>query len=204
MGKLINMMVERRFLIRWCYLFLLIYSCFNLLACANKPLVAKTNPQLETLFLCMNFSEQADSSEKLLYLDAINQFIETYNNSQKELVLQPCNKSQQQSLIITVNKTKWVEPNKQAFYVVVSTIGIAYPLSGGSFGFAWFAMNESNLQLAYSPDLAGTGKPVYRYVRSWPYFNGIEALKIKHMAKFQEFLFETLSDIEKDLTIVRS
>jgi len=195
-SKIINI----RF-VRYCTFSLLLIICTLLLACANKPLVAKTGVKIDTLYLCMNFDEQTEASEKLLYLDAVKDFIDQYNDKQKKLRLAACIKKQQQSLIVTVNKTRWIEPKKQVFYVLISTVGIAYPLTGGSFGFAWLAMNGSNLQLAYSPDLAETNKPVYRYFSSWPYFNRMEALQGKHMEKFQEFMFETLENIEKDLTL---
>jgi len=178
--------------------------CLVSIACANKALPIKKNVDLPYLKLCLDFAEHIESDEKLLYLDGIKNFIEDYNARQTNLILRACNKVQEKSLIITVQNSRLVVPNMQAFYVVISAIGIAYPLSGGSVGFAWFAMNGTNLQMQLSPDVGGEHKPVHRYFSSWPYFYDVESLKVKHMEQFQEFMFENMEEIEKNLALAHS
>ena len=195
MKKLINRLV-----------FLLICSFF-VMSCANKPLHFNKGMDFTSLKLCLNFAEDIEADGKLMYLDALNKFIDAYNaqvNIQNnKLLLKPCEKSKDQSLIITVQKSLLIEPQKQAFYVAISTMGIAYPLSGGSIGFAWFAMNGTNLQFVLSPDLSDVQKPVHRNFSSWPYFYDIESLKVKHMEQFQAFMFENMEEIEKNLALAQ-
>ena len=203
MNKLINRLI-----------FLLICSLF-VISCANKPLHFNKGVEFTSLKLCLNFSEDIEADGKLMYLDALNKFIDVYNaqaNTQvdaqdnvesNKLQLKPCGKSIDQSLIITVQKSLLIEPKKQAFYVAISTVGIAYPLSGGSIGFAWFAMNGTNLQFVLSSDLSDMQKPVHRNFSSWPYFYDIESLKVKHMEQFQAFMFENMEEIEKNLALAQ-
>jgi len=182
---------------------LLICSLLSV-ACANKALPIKQGLQLQSLKLCINFAEHIEGDEKLLYLNGIKNFIEDYNNRESSLALQACNKAPERSLIITVQNSRLIAPKKQAFFVAISAVGIWYPLSGGSIGFAWFPMNGTNLQLQLSPDVGGEHKPVHRYFSSWPYFYDVESLKIKHMEQFQEFMFENIKEIEKNLVLAQS
>ena len=191
MKKLINRLI-----------FLLIISLLSF-ACANKPLMISKGTDFKSLKLCLNFSEDIGADDKLMYLNAINQFMEKYNALKKKLLLKSCQKAKEQSLILTIQNSRLIEPKKQAFYVAISTIGIAYPLSGGNIGFAWFAMNGTNLQLSFSSDLAGTQKPVHRHFSSWPYFYDIESLKVIHMEQFQAFMFENMGEIEKNLALAQ-
>lgn len=181
---------------------LIIFSLFSV-GCANKPLTIKKGVELESLKLCLNFAEQIEDADKLLYLNSINAFMEDYNARKRALVLKSCNKELDQSLIITIQKSKFIEPKKQAFYVAISTIGIGYLLSGGSIGFAWFAMNGTNLQLQLSSDVGGEYQPVHRNFSSWPYFYDIESLHVKHMEQFQVFMFENITEIEKNLVLAQ-
>lgn len=182
-------------------LVLIFICCLLTVACANKALLIKKGTHLQTLKLCLNFAEQIESDDKLLYLNGIRNFIEDYNARKSNLVLQSCHKSQERSLIITVQNSRLIVPKKQALYVAISAVGIWYPLSGGSIGFAWFAMNGTNLQMQLTPDVGGEHKPVYRYFSSWPYFYDEETLRVKHMEQFQEFMFENLEEIEKSLAL---
>jgi len=180
-------------------LLMLLLSCLFLISCANKPLLVKGGTQVAVLQVCMNFANHIEGDEKLLYLNAISEFIDDYNATPNALKLQSCTKGLKKSLHVTVQNTRFIDPNKQALYVGASTIGLAYPLSGGSFGFFWLAMNGTSLQLSLSPDLSEENKAVNRYFSTWPYFYDLEALKAKHMNQFQEFMLETMIDIEKNL-----
>jgi len=185
-------------------LVLLIICCVLSVGCANKALPINKGVNLQTLKLCINFAEQIESDEKLLYLNGMKNFIEDYNARKSGLFLQACNKTKEKSLTITVQNSRLITPKKQAFFVAISAVGIWYPLSGGSIGFAWFAMNGTNLQMQLSPDIAGEHKPVHRYFSSWPYFYDIESLRIKHMEQFQEFMFENLKALEKSLALAQT
>ena len=139
-----------------------------------------------------------------MYLNGINNFIEDYNTRKSNLSLRACNNAPEKSLIITIQNSRLIVPKKQAFYVIISTIGIAYPLSGGSIGFAWFAMNGTNLQMQLSPDVGGEHKPVHRNFSSWPYFYDTESLMFKHMEQFQAIMLANVQEIEKNLVLAKS
>ena len=183
---------------------LLIICCVFSVACANKALPIKKGVSLQTLKLCINFADHIESDEKLLYLNGMKNFIEDYNARKSSLLLKACDKAKDKRLTLTVQNSRLVAPKKQAFFVAISAVGIWYPLSGGSIGFAWFAMNGTNLQMQLSPDVGGEHKPVHRYFSSWPYFYDVESLKVKHMEQFQEFMFENLKEIEKSLVLAQS
>lgn len=179
-------------------------ACLLLMSCANKPLLLTKDSKLEDLHICLDFADHIEGNEKLLYLNSVITFIEDYNHSKQRIRLLACTKGEQRSLHVIVQNTRFIDPQKQFFYVAISVAGIVYPLSGGGIGFVWFAMNGTSLQLQLSSDLGGEHKPVYRYYTSWPYFHDLETIKIKHMEEFQVFMRETLADIENHLELIQS
>ena len=179
----------------------LVSTLLLLSACASKPLLVREHTKIDTLGVCVDFNEHITAPEKLLYLEATEEFVnENRKNKSRNWQLDTCNTSQKYQLDILVQNTKFVEPSQQAMYVILSTAGILYPLNGGAFGFFWLGFNTSNLEVSVSDDLkAGSKRPVFRQVYSSPYFKGSDALRIKHMESYKVALGKLIQDLQYQL-----
>ena len=165
-------------------------------ACSNVPLIVNKQVHIATLGLCVNFNEHVQQDDRLLYLDATKEFVDEYNRQGlKGPRLDTCKKGQRDQLNVLIQRDRYVEPSEQALYIVLSIAGIAYPLSGGSFGFVWFGMNSTSVELSLSESIGGKEKPVYRQVYSSPYFKGPESLRISHMESYKAMLKESVKEI---------
>lgn len=163
-------------------------------ACAHQPVVIAKSAKLEQLDICLTFHELISEDDRLLHLDAMKEFIDEYNQTDNSVHLTACHQ-QGSRLAINIESTKFINPDKQVLYVLISAVGLYYPLSGGGIGFAWFGLNTTNLSLTLSQDLNPEGKSIYRQFVSSPYFNELDAVKAKHMQKFQTFMYEILKEI---------
>ncbi len=169
-------------------------------ACAMQPIAIKPDVFIETLAVCLDFNTQIGIDEKLLYLNATDELVAAHNQASNLPQLVMCNETDEHALNITVLKTNLVEPSKQAFYVLLSIAGIAYPLSGGSIGFAWLGANSTSVEISVSKALAAATKPVYAQFYSSPYFLSADEVRLKHMQRFKTFVNELLQQIDDKAT----
>ena len=155
-----------------------------------------------TLELCVSFNEHVNQNDRLLYLDATKEFVDDYNKQHlKGPSLETCKSGQHEQLNVLIQRTSYVEPSEQVFYILLSIAGIAYPFSGGKFGFAWLGMNYTNVELSLSKTIAGKEKPVFRQVYSSPYFKSSETLRISHMESYKAMLKESVKEIDEQLSM---
>lgn len=176
---------------------LFIGLCLSIVSCSVVPLNVKPGATFDELAICLEFNDTLEDTDKLLYLDTATTFIEQYNVRHSGLKLSACHNTAVNRLSISVQNTKFVNPDKQALYVAISTLGIAYPLMGGNFGFAWLGFNSSQLHLSLSENLSAQEGTVYRSFYSSPYFKNLDEVKATHMQRFQEFLFETVNELSE-------
>lgn len=176
-------------------------ACLVLLvsACASKPLSIKPDLQVAELGICIDFNEHIEDDEKLLYLNAAKQLVDNKRDKGHFLKLEMCKNTQTHKVNFMVQNTRFIDPSEQALYVLLSTAGILYPLSGGQIGFAWLGFNTSNIELSASPSISDEARPVYTQVYSSPYFLSAEAVRLKHMESFKEFVVEVVKGIEQKL-----
>jgi len=174
-----------------------VLSVTFLVSCASRPLLINTDSLIETLGICVNFNEHIHGDEKLLYLNAAKDLVDEHQHNKKgEYVLDTCKQGQQNQLNILVQNTNFVDPPEQAVYVLLSTVGILYPLNGGGIGFFWLGFNNTSVELTLSEKLAGTNKPVYRQVYSSPYFMDSESVRISHMESFKGMILESVQELQ--------
>ena len=149
--------------------------------------------------LCLNFANHIDidADDKLMHINTVNEFVEKYNElPDNSFKLKPCVSGKKDAVILTIQNSRFVAPKEQALYVIISTLGIAYPLSGGGFGFVWVGASTTTLGVQMSEDLGKNPKAVYRQFSSSPYFYELSGVKRKHMQKFKVFLFELFEEIK--------
>ena len=165
--------------------------------CASQPVLIKQGSQPDTLEVCIDFAVKLDSDEKLAHLDAVNTFINNYNNQQMpHYKLLSCSKGESRAVTLIIQNTRYVPPGEQALYVLVSTAGIASLVNGG-LGFAWAGFSTTSLGVKLSADIADTPNTVYRQFSSSPYFYELASVKIKHMNKFQSFMFGLFDELKQ-------
>lgn len=172
------------------YYLLAVVGILLLSACASQPIMLKADAKPKTLELCLDFREDMNSVDKLYYLDAANAFIVHYNNLARGFNITPCAEGKKQTVRLIIENSRFVSPAEQTMYTLISILGIAYPLSGGGFGFAWLGFSTTSLGVQLSPDIADTTDIVYTQFSSSPYFYDEDSVKIKHMKQFQAFMFE--------------
>ena len=158
-------------------------------------MLLKADAKISELGICVNFNEHIEAPVRLLYLNATTEFIDDYNKNTDDLELQACAAKQKNKLTIEVENTRFIEPDKQLLYLIISGLGVWYPMSGGGFGFVWFGLNSSDVQIKVSDDIALNNEPVFRHFSSWPYFSGSEAVKSKHMKQYQQFMFKLINEL---------
>lgn len=179
-------------------LFLAFILCLS--ACASRPLIINNALDVDTIGICLNFDEGTHDDEKLLYLNAVKEFVDYSRIGENEnSLVDTCKRDQTYQLNILVQNSKFVDPSEQVFYVLLSTVGIMYPLSGGGIGFFWFGLNSTSVEVSLSESLSGDGKPVYRQVYSSPYFMDSESLRIHHMENFKHMISGSLQQIGSQL-----
>lgn len=176
-------------------MFLLIFSQVALSACASKPLAIKEGVGLDSLGVCVDFDQHVEEDDKLLYLNATKEFVEEYNQADSEIPVNTCQQSNPYQLNFTVQNSRFIDPSEQALYVLLSTAGILYPLSGGKIAFAWLGFNTTNIEVSVSKALATSGKPVYTQFYSSPYFLSADGVRYKHMQRFKSFMTEMVDSI---------
>jgi len=175
---------------------------FILSACAGKPIKLKAGSQPQKMELCVDFAREMSGEHKLLHLDAVNTFIGQYNAKDSHYQLAPCVTGEEKTVRLTIQSTRYVPPKEQAMYVLVSTLGVAYLVSGGGIGFAWFGTNTTTLGVTLSDDIASSNKTIYRHFSSSPYFKELKAVKNKHMKQFQAFMFELFEELEQSENMI--
>ena len=171
-------------------------SLLLLVGCASQPVSLKHGVKPDLLEVCIDFSFDMNSDEKLLHLDAVNSFIESYNAQALYYKLLPCTKAENRSVTLTVQGTRYIAPSEQVLYVLVSSFGISSILNGG-LGFAWAGFSATQLGVKLSDDIADNSKAVYRQFYSSPYFRDLASVKIHHMEKFQMFMFELFDELKQ-------
>ena len=163
--------------------------------CANQPLTIAPDDNVTSIGICLGFNEHIHADEKLLYLNATKEYVETFNQGNPVLKIDTCNMQQAHRLEIIVQNTRFIEPSEQALYAVLSTAGVIYPLTGGGVGFVWFGLSTSNLEVKPSKSLSGVDKVTYMQFYSSPYFKTSEGVRVRHMESYKEFVGGLVQEI---------
>jgi len=178
--------------IRWILLSLLCVT-----GCASNPIQLTHQIPDNKLELCVTFDNHISDDDRLLFLNASSKFINKYNQQEKSFLLASCTNKSRPALNVIIQNTRFIDPQKQALYVVISTLGVAYPLTGGSIGFMWFGLNTTDLQFMVSSESGEKTALYHRQFSSSPYFHSLESLKLRHMEQYALFLLEILQEIKE-------
>ena len=163
--------------------------------CASQPVSFSPNVKPHYLEVCLDFAVEMENEDKLLHLDAVNTFIGKYNARTPYYELRPCSQGKTRTVKLIIQNTRYVPPNEQALYVLISSAGI-YSLLNGGIGIVWGGMSTTTLGVDLSGDLTDKPKTVYKHFYSSPYFYDLPAVKLKHMKQFQTFMFELLDELK--------
>lgn len=178
-------------------------SAVILTACAHQAVEVKSaslaNNQIQ---LCTQFEPEIQTVDREAIKQGVNTFISEYNKQRDILRLQTCETSDQQSLTMHVKKVKHVSPLGQIIYTTISAAGIAYPVSGGSFGWVLLGTNSTDTEISLSSDISNINVPIKRTVYSLPFYGSLETQRQRQVHSIQEMLTKVMQEVDKSNRIV--
>lgn len=175
---------------------LLLYSC-------APQYRIRSEAKIDTLNLCMRYSENYPDSLKAVFENQASAFIAKFNKYEHAFYMSMSDDTTRSALILDMKDIIIVGRQYQQMSVFVTAVGIAtytyLVFSGAPFWLIFWMVpyTTTNLQLKLSPDLTRSIGPLFGQVRSGALFRSKKSQIKRHQKEFYNFLSDQIEYIEE-------
>ena len=182
--------------------FLFLTFSFFIVSCTTTKYCIRSDAKIETLSLCINYSENIPESIREAFNSNLLEFITDFNHDNHKFKLSTCTDSIKSALKLYVVENVLVEPGNQIFSCFVTGIGLSLPFvliatqSPIIIFFYRIPRDVSQVKLSLTPDIAKTDTAYYKFISNSGFLNSRERQIGKHGLALYDFLYKELNIIE--------
>jgi hypothetical protein len=182
----------------------LLFLSFALILCSCAPQYRiRSEAKIDTLNLCMRYSESYPDSLKAVFDKQASDFIAKFNKYEHAFYMSMGDDTTRSALVMDIKDIYIVGRQYQEMTVFVTAVGIAtctyLIMSGAPFWLIFWMvpLTTTNLQLKLSPDLTRSVDPLFGRVRSGALFRSKKSQIKCHQKEFYHFLSDQIDYIEE-------
>ena len=186
----------------------LVLLSFVLLLCSCVPQYrVRSEAKIDTLNLCLRYSESYPDSLKAVFDEQAVNFISNFNKYEHAFYMSKSDDTTRSALIMDMVNTIIIGKQRQQMSVVVTAIGIAtytYLVATGAPFWLIFWVNPyttTDILLKLSPDLTRSGTPLKALIRSEALFRSKKSQIKHHKKEFFNFLGNQIDYIEEQYNL---
>jgi len=182
---------------------LILFSLALCTSCTSTKFNLKPDLQIETLSICVSYSDVVPDSVRSRFDKAISGLIVKFNSSPHKFKLSTCNDSTKSAFKVYVKKTSLISTPEQIGATLANLVGITLPIvliatySSFYVAFCYFPNDVSRLNYGLTNDLTLRDTTINKTISSTGYLQSKKRQIINHSITFREFLKKELIKLEK-------